>query len=87
MDRGAWQTTVHEVAKSWTRLNDFHFYFQLGIELTCPALEGEVLTTGLPAKSLYLHFEYLIAIKTEMVRKENFCASQSNFHFPNLLRS
>ena len=47
---------VHEVAKSWTRLNDFHFYFQLGIELTCPALEGEVLTTGLPAKSLYLHF-------------------------------
>ena len=25
MDRGAWQATVHEVAKSWTRLRDFHF--------------------------------------------------------------
>ena len=24
MDRGAWQTTVHEVAKSWTRLRDWH---------------------------------------------------------------
>ena len=25
MDRGAWQATVHEVKKSWTRLRDFHF--------------------------------------------------------------
>ena len=25
MDRGAWQDTVHGVAKSWTRLSDFHF--------------------------------------------------------------
>ena len=25
MDRGAWRATVHEVAKSWTRLNDFTF--------------------------------------------------------------
>ena len=24
MDRGAWQATVHGVAKSWTRLIDFH---------------------------------------------------------------
>ena len=23
MDRGAWQATVHVVAKSWTRLSDF----------------------------------------------------------------
>ena len=23
MDRGAWQTTVHRVPKSWTRLSDF----------------------------------------------------------------
>ena len=27
MDGGAWQATVHMVAKSWTRLSDFtHFY-------------------------------------------------------------
>ena len=25
-DRGAWWVTVHGVAKSWTRLNDFHFF-------------------------------------------------------------
>ena len=25
MDRGAWQATVHGVAKSWRQLNDFHF--------------------------------------------------------------
>ena len=24
MDRGAWWATVHGVAKSWTRLSDFH---------------------------------------------------------------
>ena len=24
MDRGAWWATVHEVAKSWTRLGDLH---------------------------------------------------------------
>ena len=26
-DRGAWQATVHGVAKSQTRLSDFHFHF------------------------------------------------------------
>ena len=25
IDRGAWQATVHGVAKSWTRLSDYHF--------------------------------------------------------------
>ena len=25
MDIGAWQATVHGVAKSWTGLSDFHF--------------------------------------------------------------
>ena len=27
MDRGNWWATVHGVAKSWTRLNDFTFTF------------------------------------------------------------
>ena len=26
MDRGAWQTTVYGVAKSWTQLSDFTFH-------------------------------------------------------------
>ena len=27
MDRGDWWSTVHEIAKSWTRLSAFHFHF------------------------------------------------------------
>ena len=27
VDRGAWWATVHEFAKSWTQLNDFHFCY------------------------------------------------------------
>ena len=27
MDRGTWWAIVHGVAKSWTRLNDFHFHY------------------------------------------------------------
>ena len=38
MDRGAWQTTVHGVAKSRTRLNDFPFTFHFH------ALEKEMAT-------------------------------------------
>ena len=26
MDRGAWQTTVHGVTKSWTQLSNFNFH-------------------------------------------------------------
>ena len=29
MDKGAWQTMVHGVTKSWTLLSDFHIYFSL----------------------------------------------------------
>ena len=28
-DRGAWQATVYRVAKSWTRLRDWHFHFHI----------------------------------------------------------
>ena len=38
MDRGAWQTAVHGVAKSQTRLSDFTFTFRF------PALEKEMAT-------------------------------------------
>ena len=38
MDRGAWQATVHGVAKSWTRLSDFTFTFLFH------ALEKEMAT-------------------------------------------
>ena len=42
MDRGAWQVTVHEVAKSWTQLSNFHLLTQLqssglSIMLCCSA--------------------------------------------------
>ena len=38
MDGGAWQATVHGVAKSWTRLSDFTFTFHFH------ALEKEMAT-------------------------------------------
>ena len=38
MDGGAWKATVHEVAKSWTRLSDFTFTFHFH------ALEKEMAT-------------------------------------------
>ena len=38
MDKGAWQATVHGVAKSRTRLSDFTFTFHF------PALEKEMAT-------------------------------------------
>ena len=31
MDREAWNDTIHEVAKSWTRLSDFTFFHFLDI--------------------------------------------------------
>ena len=38
MDGGAWWTTVHGIAKSWTRLSDFTFTFHFH------ALEKEMAT-------------------------------------------
>ena len=32
MDRGAWWATVHEVARSWTRLSDFTFTFIVDLQ-------------------------------------------------------
>ena len=32
MDREAWQATIHGVAKSWTRLSDSHFPWELGAD-------------------------------------------------------
>ena len=29
IDRGAWWATVQGVAKNWTQLSDFHFFFSL----------------------------------------------------------
>ena len=31
MDRGAWRATVHRVAKSQTRLRNFHFHMQVNM--------------------------------------------------------
>ena len=38
-DKGAWQATVHGVAKSWTRLSDFHFTF-LDTAILCVRLKS-----------------------------------------------
>ena len=36
MDRGIWQATVHGVAKSWTRLNDFSLSLHLPYSTSFP---------------------------------------------------
>ena len=33
MDRGAWQATVHRVAKSQMQLNDYHTHYAIAIAL------------------------------------------------------
>ena len=33
MNRGAWWAIVHRIAKSWTRLSDFHFYLSVPLGL------------------------------------------------------
>ena len=38
MDRGAWQATVHGVAKNWTQLSNFHFTLRVNSKV---AVKGE----------------------------------------------
>ena len=45
MDGGAWWATVHGVAKSWTRLSDFTFTFQVGEELIFEYANTQKLST------------------------------------------
>ena len=45
MDRGAWQATVHGVAKSRTRLSNFHFT-SLEMDYTSPSIHSG--NVGLP---------------------------------------
>ena len=53
MDRGAWQATVHGVAKSWTRLSNFTHSLKLILPSFCffePLIASEFL--GVPGKAL-----------------------------------
>ena len=40
MDRGAWQSTDHEVAKSWPRLSDSHTYIHILEWVAIPSSRG-----------------------------------------------
>ena len=48
MDRGAWSTTVHGVAKSWTRLSDFTFTFHFHELEKEMATHSSVLAWSIP---------------------------------------
>ena len=43
MNRGDWQPTVHGVAKSWTRLSNFHFLFHFYVTKKCSDASWGVL--------------------------------------------
>ena len=47
MDRGAWKAAVHGVAKSRTRLSDFHFHFIWLLPVLVAALKSLVTTSEL----------------------------------------
>ena len=48
MDRGAWQTTVHGVTKSWTRLSNFLFTFHFHALEKETAIHSSVLAWRIP---------------------------------------
>ena len=48
MDGGAWWATVHGVAKSWTRLNDFTFTFHFHALVKEMATHSSVLAWRIP---------------------------------------
>ena len=43
MDRGAWQATVHGVAKSWTQLSDFTSFLSFTSEMNCVLLDVSLI--------------------------------------------
>ena len=50
MDGGAWRTTVHGVAKSWTRLSDFTLTFHFhGLEKEM-ATHSSILAWRIPGR-------------------------------------
>ena len=55
MDRGAWQATVHGLAKSRTRLSDFAFTYQSQISFNTLSL------------SIYYYRTHLLKILFEMM--------------------
>ena len=48
MDRGAWQATVHEVAKSWARLSGFTFAFHFHAMEKQMASHSSILAWRIP---------------------------------------
>ena len=73
MDRGAWQATVHGVAKSWTQLS-FHF------QLTCDKTRG-LRTLG--ELNWDLFWQKLVRIKLDWLPSNQGICFQKE---PHLLR-
>ena len=48
MDGGAWQATVHGVAKSWTQLSDFTFTFHFHVLEKGMATHSSILAWSIP---------------------------------------
>ena len=48
MDREAWRTAIHGVAKSWTRLSDWTELILISVPLIWDALEGFIFISLYP---------------------------------------
>ena len=77
MNRGAWWTTVHGVAKSWTQLNDFHFHYDSltpiwgGKYSDSPSRALSVPSLSLLSLGWVSHSWYFISLKVTSLQGEN----------------
>ena len=65
MDRGAWQDTVHGVAKSQTRLNNQHFQHYV------EEFDPEVIMTSLLSNDITVICTRLICLKNNLMTAAN----------------
>ena len=61
MDGGAWQATVHGVAKSWTQLSDFTFTFHFHVLEKAMATHSSVLAWRIPGTGAWWAAIYGVA--------------------------
>ena len=56
MDRGVWWATVHGVAKSWTRLSNFHFTYMhkdIHCGIICESYKSKTITRNFPGGPVF----------------------------------
>ena len=74
---------VHEVTKSWTRLNDFHFHFTKSLQ-SCPTL-WDPTDCSLPGSSVHARKGKSTGVGCHALLQGIFLSQGSNLHLLHLL--